>query len=1403
MQSRPRTLHSVHPGLAPMSAMASAPDVAVQNAGWVPYPTMQQYAASENAYRAALAGADAEKGPPPVRQPPTMLAAMQRTDLTPEARRKMLTALAPKPVLEKRHKITFSSDARRDPLTTGTSDFTVDIARDVLPTRAHGFEVVGYSLPASEWTLAPGELALPWRHGWCASPGTRAYRIGVRALNVEASPLILSPSSSSSSSGSSSLPLFGAPRELVLEQPLVANPIVAVRTDPEFPGYLRITLARRVGTALAALAEVAPGAVWLELGNLSHGFPTTSPDLPAYLPLRKEHILEVVHAAYVDGDPSAPLAAEDPLGVLSGPVAIALDPEDPHVLCVNLAQAAGITPEPGEGAALREGDALGALGRLVVLPAESAENLARRMSAQLRALIEHRRYYEQQMMMTSPLPLRSGAIRWIEEPYPLGTRPSPSPSHVHRFALALQWTFGDRDEDVRRRLAADGPSPVDPELCPLVLLSGDAEWIRRTQLPALASLHGLDAAHHHAEPDALTVISTSPPEWPYPTGAPLLPPLADGASSADAYFRALQAPAAAILFGPSAGQAAPTPSSWDLPVRASDGMLYRVTLPSGEYDPDALARLITRAIRGLPALAPLRIEVQPVRAGPLRVVGFRFASAAGQVFSLAWDLDDPQAVDPARFGFRKIAETGRTAYAPHPDLAAVPTAAFPRTDLGTSVPAPPPTVPTLLALAHSRRTHLIHQAKPTERVIEAGDADPPAPLLMHLTTQRAALYHHLQHIRLTARVPAQALLFGSAGVGSPEAETIAQISGGGAYSAAELLLPSAPDPAFPLQGLAPSFYDPAEIRALFALLHDPIAGTVGSAFDVLARLLGALGRSYGAAEITPPGTMDADGPYRTLLATFSPASLPSVDALLDQIADGRQLRDAVNALATLLLRIIQGPILQGLPLHLQPAPLGNLALVNGGVAASGLAFVLSLYRSTTLAGAPTAPPRDVLVDLAALHARLAPPISTPGPGDDIVPGYVYLAPATPSAAGTLAPGRVVILAASDAGTLFLVEPGVTGANDLVAWGSSSVPVRALLETGAGDTLNIYAGGIVVVTHPAGLVPDAVQSSDIVAWRQLPDASAVEITLPHNLASGSIAFTWNAGAVTTTLAMTDSPLTVLAKMLLIASNYAASADGVALEGVELETADTLEDTSRLCRATFLRTALGIAPHAHVVAVELAQIALRTAPIPMTDPSGNPIDPLRALLSLARINEHPFSADWATDLPERVRPERVGFAEGEYAAPVVRGSVFVAALASPNDVDRSGPPYLLMDVQVNGEAGSAPATAGSSVPGSSYQYISTQGELLSLGASTHADRDRQVVRCVAYVQVGGDASALRLLDKQDDRSPVLFPTAFTLSRVRFRFVRPDGGLYNFAGKKVMVTLRFFTQAETPNAFDLGKE
>jgi hypothetical protein len=1458
--SHPRMQYSLHPSLAAVSSIATTGSTDSEANAHTPYPTRQQYARSEAAYRGGLSRVQENKGeeedaapPPPFvpRQPPTMLAAMQRPDLTSEARQRILHSLAPRPGLVRRHKFVFSSDGRREQHSPITHDFSVDVTPDLLTARVHGFELIGHSLPLAEWTLPPDETRLPWRYGWCASPGQRCIWIDLRESGGGTADPMAAAAAAAATTAATPMPSSSSsppppPELLVAELPLPANPITHVwisegaTEEGGVERLLHLRLARRVGAALQAVLEqqqqqeqpssAAAAAAVLELTNMEH----ILPGLPSRFALAPSMVVDVVVPAYTTA-PQPPVA-EAPLGRESQQqvVDIAYPMDDPHVL--TLAVDTGSAPADVVWAASEQG----ALGRLVVPPPATASELAARVSAQWDRLLRHRRYYQQQQQQApSPsLPsvrLTDASLRWT--------------GAEDGFQLRATWTPGRLPFEAGRPTPGPGTLAMAAQACPIAAVGTDAvapaasalsAW--HVAMPTMPSLGAVPEAIVALEADRLVLRASAPPAFTYPDRQPRVPALSVGfGGSADTYFRNLQVPALSLLFVPrggSNGGAGMDPSFWQIPVRTggggSGGSVQAVSLPSGEYRAEELAQAMTLAFAAHPATAALHIVAEFV---PDQ--GFAFRSEAGALFSLAWQTDDPQYVDPARLGYRLVDESGGSAYAPHADVSGFVRSAFAAADLGLGLPSPPPLVPTLVAVEYSLRSQLLFQAKPTERVVRLAGGAEAQLLPLAVVTQRAALYHHLQPLRLLVRLPAEGLLFGTAGFGTPEAaaleavaETVRLLRLAPLEAGAEALRAASQFPAAP--ELVPQF---------LALVHDPAAGAVGSLFDALARLLGALGRGYGSAgTVVPSGPMDADGPYRTVLAMTSPEALPAVDALLDRLADGVRVRRTVETLATLLSRIIAGPVLRGVPLHIMATgSLAALADINGGIVSSGVALVMGRAGAFGAAGllassASSAASSTSLSPLQALvsqYAAAVPAVTEPMPGDTIFPGYPYAFAAEslpPAAAGSLLAARVSVPLPG----IFVVQAPATlaeASDARVAMpGGYDVPLADWRELGgAGAALAAYAGSEVLVTHAAGLVPDAAQAASpaqILSW-EVAGPDSVRLVLAHNLPAGTgVPFTWNGGATTTTLTVTDSPLTALAKMVLIAGNYAVSLDATALEQAVLRARDLSGPTPaaaaelpRTCTLVGTGAPLPLGPlPAHLLVAELVQIALRTPPVPQLDPAtGDPLPSLFAAVTIGRINEHPFSADWASRLPQRIRPERLGYVIGEWrggevvvaAAAAAAGTTTMAMAAaaaaatlsptalprtafplatlfSPFAVDRSPPPYLLLDV----ELGTYNDRYGASLQGG-------LGELVSLARIVGP----QLTRCVAYLPVGSDGSTLRLLDRQDDRSPVFFPTGATVGRIRFRILRPDGEPYDMGGRKVMFALRFFSRDDMPDAFQFG--
>ena len=219
-----------------------------------------------------------------------------------------------------------------------------------------------------------------------------------------------------------------------------------------------------------------------------------------------------------------------------------------------------------------------------------------------------------------------------------------------------------------------------------------------------------------------------------------------------------------------------------------------------------------------------------------------------------------------------------------------------------------------------------------------------------------------------------------------------------------------------------------------------------------------------------------------------------------------------------------------------------------------------------------------------------------------------------------------------------------------------------------------------------------------------------------------------------------------------------------------------------------------------------------------------------MGISRLNEYPFSMDFVTLTSRKVRPERFGFQEEEYTADLVRtgvdllgmggrvgrsnwrfgstalSSTFPAmqlgTIGSIIDIERGGSPYLMLSIEINGEP--SPFTrpweqlrqVGNDL-GEGISDLARVGDVISIGTSHFPQKDRQVIKATAYVEVGTDGSnGIRLLDRQDDRAPTFFPTSTYVHSVRFVLMRPDGTLYNFHGRRTMVALRFMSHPDNPN-------
>jgi hypothetical protein len=1425
----PRTLYSLHPSLTPMAAAGAGVLADHPASSAYPYPTPQQYAASEEAYRDALLArsyeaqephdADHPLPPPPVRQPPTMLAALQRTDLTPEARQRMLRQLAPGGgALEKKYKVIFSSDARRHPLTTGTGDFTVDVTSAIVPTKVHGFELIGYSFPQREWTLEPGETAIPARHGWCPAPGARCFAALSRSLLATPASLSgaasLTPGVVSARSPLHSLPEFnydGPPVAIVAELPLPMNVVLAAEVLPEdpmagLPRRMALTLARRVGSVPAAAARVAA----FSLENLP-GFP-----LPAYA-VPPEHILDEVCEAYVARPalppPEAPLSLAEALPDADLLQAHTLTLTDPALLAWYPADG----PLPGLDAASP------AILRCAA-PA-SARQLAALVSAQMRHLLEHRGFYEQNVASAPRVPLSELHLTW--EPA-RGGADQQSSTLTSRFRLRARWLFrqgvlgfdamGWAAESLR---AGASPEAVDAQLNPFLAAVGD-------RLPELAGLPAAlpEELDHRETLGAIWAArrvprldaQLTPDAAPVPDSAPV-----------DFFFQALNATAASLRF---ASQGA----SFQLPIRDADGTLHLVAVPAGEYRPWGLAAAMTRALRAAPALASLRLVATPVFAGTPgaapnnSILGFRFESAAAvpQVFGLAFDLPAdtyPALLHPARLGYRALAYSGQSLYDPrlfNPGAAAI---TFPATELGLGVPSPLPAVPYFLPAYANRRLH-----------VHLTGYDPlPATLLpgkaATLALSQPALFHHLQPLSLqTSLAPASLLLDGVAGV-----EELQPAAAALPWNPAGTLRPFSPAEGGAGPGRADAALEPSDVAAVLALFHAPTVTLDGRTLgQTWVDLFGRAGVDYGGG-VSPA----ADGDLRAFVAAASASAVPSLtqlDALLRRVVAWQDVRSTSAALAEVALKALAA--------QNEPYPPSTLAGNNGGASTDVFAAALAAHLSLDAAGMeafladPWGDLYATLLRRALADDVLAQTVVLASPPAALLPGTTYVFPDTVTITALspgIDPARVQISGAQNERLTVLVG-AATGAGPhsaqlavaSAAW-SATIPlvhfhiVNASIAPAAPPSL-VHGQRASISYDATQLVPDVAASTGALDIAVDAPGQLVFFTPGPNAAAAVIAFRDVAtGTVlsTATLPLADSPLSRYAKLALVVRSGRVSARAAALRdlrGTErhpFDVAAALRDLGATVPTApspldlFQAADPGVAlPGELAVAFLPGDFAFA----PELQPVWGGLD-TRAVVqqillaagdfSVVRLNVHPYSLDFVSQTEDRIRPERMGFQEDEYVALYAAGfrgqlpggsAVAISAV----DIDRSGPPYLLLSIQINGSP--SPERSGvaisSAAPMASLHNSSENGALTSIGNSLDPARDKQIIRATAYVQLGSDANQLRLLDRQDDRSPIFYPTGMQVNWVRFVVQRPDGTPYNFHGQRTMVALRFLCQPDNPN-------
>jgi hypothetical protein len=439
----------------------------------------------------------------------------------------------------------------------------------------------------------------------------------------------------------------------------------------------------------------------------------------------------------------------------------------------------------------------------------------------------------------------------------------------------------------------------------------------------------------------------------------------------------------------------------------------------------------------------------------------------------------------------------------------------------------------------------------------------------------------------------------------------------------------------------------------------------------------------------------------------------------------------------------------------------------------------------------------------------------------------------------------------------VVGAGPFSATITYGTGSHAAGINSLYCIGASSTLTptLQAGMQVGVSYDtATLTPDSpvIPSTEAEGIQVDTVNGFITFTVKQNITPvpPQLTLSFNAGANVYTVNVVDSVATTLAKAVLVSQNYRTTLTATALLSlagtnrfpfdIEAALTDLLgpSATEGIGSLEEIVDVLIDAPDPGVTSSKAVTIVPASMPFvlfeDLTLPAVNlmqdskqvakdilslaflaPDDSL-ARCSVTRINENPYSIDFISRISRGIRPERLGFQENEYTADLTRVpyppgiALYTGSIGSAVDIERASSPYVLLSIQVNGTPSPAPLTQradgvdlrriehydGSTTYGGSYQDYAYNGNVISISTSDDPQIDRQIINATAYVQLGGDGSTLRMLDRQDDRSPIMLPTSTYVNFVRFVVMRPDGTLYNFHGKRTMIALRFMSWPDNPN-------
>lgn len=1355
--------------------------------------------------------------PPAPRQPVTMLDAIQRAgmDLRPESLLEILSQIQPRAPLEQRHLTVISSSTRDDPEHTSSNDFTVTFPPSMVPQRVHGFRLTGYTLPRSEWIIRPDETGIPFRFGWSGTPGSRAFAIIARTITKAAQP-----------AGSFA---FTGRAALTCELPLVCNPIVRIQVFVQGgTKVVRAWCARRVGTAIWTVAARDANAVVLN----SVGHPVTG-HYPGNYALSGSSLARSAQTSYaVAGTSSLPVGAEEIMGALERYDEAAQGAADSHAIDVVDTEFTQYFTSGTEARAWNQ-----PLGFLFAKPPPTAASLAAQMTQQFGDLVRRFNASVGTADGAEIMPIQDVRIEWR--------------SAARRFELTAQWGFDTLLPTLNVpawfRSMVRGGSHAETLLPALLPVAGSTSdgLLERFGLPSCTQVTTLiDKEATYLSRDAARMYAQDTVDAaPTPSG--------DDA----AFWTSLNTASLSVEF--RAQDTSKT--SFYVPFRVPNGVtsvIVNAEVTNGEYSPWGLAVAITEAIRAHASLSAYRIVVTPVflQFAGNALAGFRIESIAPIPipFELAFDQYSSssttnQVLNPSKLGFRNLAYAGRTVYTPHvlgdPFLGFSTPIAFPATEVGTGVPAPLPCVPFVTPCFSNRRLEISQLAYGPAAI---SDVTPPEPLVRDpvvLFSAQARRFYQHQHVRINVNIPASSILF-SGVVGGEEVSggaTTGDLFVGSEEKAGDDDDPFAVGPSAMMAGSMDSFLPPtlranelsdingADILTVFKNMHDPnVGGTSGIAFD-LVKLFGSAARTYGSTDAISPGA--SDGPYRQFVVSVG-GSLARVDDLLTNLADQKRVRLSFLELFQ-MMRVIRMA--------------GNAPIVGPGDA-EALHNVVAAYDDAVK---PPDFDREFLLDLANTYAHnftsqsytaitidIDGNVTDPGGFARMTPNeLVRLTFPTGAAidvsqnglsiARVISASQVEFKPTSETDTVTVTISGTEAdlnvRNYFVTMSGSGYAFRAVDDHNV-DLAPLITGETYWFTVSGAAAQDEIKTTELtsiggVRSFSFPSPTTLKLTVAHNVDTVSVS--------ATDISAADSAETTLAKMYLIANGYSMSIPGRVLMDLSgtnrfpFDIEDALDD-------------LGIVYSSDAQAVEDLLDALDPGVVQTqrlrvvvgstskgawgTDLSGadptsvDEIDTQLVFLqtigmaadaSLSSVNvtrniELPMSLDFASRVPRMMHPEVLGFQFYEYSAD--SGEM----LGSVIDINRTGPKYVMLYVELNATPTPAPASmrpdgfdssflqTGEARPESTL-LDSGNGTVTALADPRTSDYpQRLVLRATAVVPLG---DGLTVLDRQDDREPVLFPTSMQPRNVRVRVTRPDGTPYGLGGAEATVLLRLFSQSENP--------